>query len=217
MPMFAAITLASPLMMLGMGLLTLPIAAHLLHRRAKRRLVFPSISLLSESSASQSQLFKLRRWVLLLLRCLAVAALVLGFAGPVWHEGPSAASTGDEGVAVVLLADISASSSQQVDGVSAVATLRAAGARTIDDLLLGADVGAVVRATARPTAVPPVLTSNLPMVQNEINLLKPTAGRADLSAAMALAGKLLAQRQGPHHQLLLAALRNLPRRPNAAD
>ena len=75
-PHLAAISLMIPAMLGGLALLSLPVLAHLLNRRARRTVVFPNVSMLVASSASHSSLFKLRRWILLLLRCLAVILLV---------------------------------------------------------------------------------------------------------------------------------------------
>ena len=72
MQMLAVISLTTPVMLGGLTLLALPVLAHLLNRKARRRLIFPTIVYLEASAASQSQLFKLRRWLLLLLRALAV-------------------------------------------------------------------------------------------------------------------------------------------------
>ena len=74
---------STPWMFAGLLLLSLPIAAHLLHRHARVQLLFPTIRLLSASLASQSRLFKLRRWILLALRCLMVALIVGAFTRPV--------------------------------------------------------------------------------------------------------------------------------------
>ncbi len=85
-PLFALIELTTPAMLGGLALLSLPIVAHLLNRRARQAIVFPSILLLRASVATQSWLYRLRRLILLCLRCLAVAMLVLAFCRPVWLD-----------------------------------------------------------------------------------------------------------------------------------
>ena len=84
--MFAALSFTTPLMLAGTAAVGVPILAHLLNRRTRRRIVFPTVRLLVQSSASQSRLFRLRRWILLVLRCLAVALLAWAFSRPVWLE-----------------------------------------------------------------------------------------------------------------------------------
>jgi aerotolerance regulator-like protein len=116
MTTLAAITLAASAFALGLGLIVLPIVAHLLHRRTRRRFVFPSVELLAATSASQSSVFRLRRWWLLLLRCLAVLAIVLAFMRPMWLSAEAQQAAG-RGAAVVIILDASASTGQLHDGV----------------------------------------------------------------------------------------------------
>ncbi|MEX0653607.1 MAG: BatA domain-containing protein [Phycisphaeraceae bacterium] len=208
MTTLAAISLAAPLMLTGMALLALPIAAHLLHRRAARQVVFPTIALLDEAAASQSRLFKLRRLLLLLLRCLAVVLIVMGFAAPMWVDSRGEAATASDQVGVVILVDVSASTAQQVEGIAAMQSLRAAAGRTLDGLLSGADVANVVHASARPRAVFAELTANLPAVRHELDTLTPTAERADFPAALAIAGELLHNHAGPRHLVIVTDLQH---------
>lgn len=190
MPTLATITLAAPLMLLGLGLLALPVLAHLLNRRARRRLVFPSVTLLAASAAGQASGLRLRRLLLLLLRCLAVGAVVLAFAQPLWHRGAPASG---ERANVVLLIDASASTAQLCDGISAGQALRAVAARTLDTLLVGADAVNLVLADARPEALFPDMTTNVEAIRSALDRVEPTAERADLRGAIALAGRMLAR------------------------
>jgi Aerotolerance regulator N-terminal/von Willebrand factor type A domain len=206
MTTLSAITLLSPAMLAGLGLVALPIAAHLLHRRARRRVVFPSVELLALSAASQSSLFKLRRLLLLLLRCLAVAAVALAFAQPLWRSAGAADTRNKPRAAVVLLVDSSASTAQQYRGVSAIHALRAKADRTLDALLTGEDFTNIVYATSRPYAAFPSMTANLDAVRAELAALAPTAERADLTGALALAGRMLAEQQGPRRLVILTDL-----------
>ena len=203
----AALTLTTPMMLGGLLLLSLPIAAHLMHRRARRQIQFPTVALLMESAASQSQLFKLRRLLVLLLRCLAVALVVLAFARPLWEQTPAAGTPAAEGgAAVVLLLDASAATGEMADGVSTFQTLQAGGARVLDDLEPGSDVGNLVVAAARPRAAFPAMTGNFAALRRELDTAQPTAQRADFHAAMALAGRLLAEHEGPRHLVVLSNL-----------
>ena len=60
-PLLAVFTFAAPALFGGLALLALPLIAHLLHRRTRQRIVFPTVMFLQQSTASQSRLFKLRR------------------------------------------------------------------------------------------------------------------------------------------------------------
>lgn len=203
-----AIGWTTPLMFGGLAMLTLPFIAHLLNRRARRRLVFPSIMLLRESSASQTRLFKLRRWLLLMLRALAVALVVMAFARPLWLDGWSKPVGDQEAVAVVIVADISASMNRHVNEVSGMQALKAAASRALDDLSPGLDSANLVLANAYPGAMFPAMTRNLPALRAEIQSLEPTSERADLVGAMHLAGRLLAEFQGRRRLIVLSDMQS---------
>ena len=201
----ALLTLTSPLALGGLVLLAAPVIAHLLHRHARRTIKFPSIALLAEVVANQSQLSRLRRLLLLLLRALAVACIVLAFTRPVWLQSGEAASL-DDAHAVVLLVDVSASTGQQTDGVSAMERIRADAQRTLDALRPGQDLANVVIADAAPHAVVPRLTLNLPALSREVAEVSVTEERADLPAAVALAGRFLSDHDGPTRLVILSDL-----------
>lgn len=201
----AAISVTTLPMLFGMGLVMLPVAAHLLNRRARRHVVFPSILLLRESSASQSQLFKMRHWLLLLLRCLTVTAVVLAFARPVW-KGRVGATAREHGAAIVLLMDRSVSTRQQIDGVTVLKMLQGTGSRALDSLMRGTDKANVVHATARPKPAFPTMTGNLDLVKKEIHSVKATSERADLAEALTLAGEMLGRQEGTRHLVVLSDL-----------
>ena len=202
----AYITLASPAMLGGLVLVALPIAAHLLNRRTRRRIVFPTIRLLVESRAMQSRLFRLRDVLLLVLRCLAVAAIVLCFAQPVWFERRARRAGAGDGAAVVVVLDTSASTGRRVDGVVAADALRAAAGGTLDSLRAGADRANLVFAAARPRAVVPQLTANLGVLRNALADAGPTYQRADMGAAVELAGQMLATHEGETRLVLISDL-----------
>jgi len=202
--MLAFLTLTTPLMLLGLAGLAGPLIAHWLNRRARKRIVFPTIRLLSESLASQSHLYRLRRWLLLVLRCLAIAAIVLAFAGPMWQDQPAQAASGTSSVGVVIVLDVSASSAQQSDGVALADSMRALANRTLDSLSEGSDVVDVVYAAARPRAAFGQLSSNFAAIRQELQKFQPTCERADLAAALAKAGEVLASHQGARRVVLLS-------------
>lgn len=200
----AAISFVHLPMFGALALLSLPIVAHLFGRRARRRIVFPSIRLLYETAASQSKMFRLRRWLLLVLRCLAAALIVTAFAQPMWQSGAALPPDAEQGASVVLLVDTSASMAQQADGISAMEKMRAAGGRALDGLRAGADGANVVYASARPHAAFGALTANLDALRGELARAAPGSDRADLAGAFALAGKMLAAGSGPRHLVVLS-------------
>lgn len=196
----AAISLTTPVMLFGAALITLPIVAHLLNRKARQRVVFPSVALLAAVSANQSSLFKLRRWLLLLLRCAAVVLAVLAFARPTWLNPESAANasaggkTGGAGggAAVVVVVDQSASTRQVVEGRRVADLLRDQALRELASLRAGTDHANLVFADATPSAAFDRMTRNLDALRSALDANPPTEHRADFAGAINLAGQLLA-------------------------
>jgi len=204
--LLAFLELTTPAMLGGLALLSLPVVAHLLNRRARRPIVFPSIQLLRASVATQSWLYRLRRWILLCLRCLAVAMLVFAFSRPVWLDARTKSSAAGKGAAVVLLIDTSASTAQRAEGVSLLVELRAAAVRTVDSLRVGTDLANAVLASARPHAVFPKLSANVPALRDELSRLEASYERGDLLQAITLAGQLLATHEGQRRLVVLSDL-----------
>lgn len=78
----------SPLFLLGLLAIALPLALHLLRRRVTRTVPFPALRFLAATRADQRHQ-KLRRRVVLALRCLALAALAFAFARPFFGSPPA--------------------------------------------------------------------------------------------------------------------------------
>jgi N-terminal double-transmembrane domain len=101
---------------------SIPLAIHLLTRRTRRRMDLPTVRVLQQTLARPSRLFKWRHLLLLLLRTLAVAALVLVFLKPTLNS-PLAPKQGER-MGAVLLLDVSASMSYSAGGLSSIARAR---------------------------------------------------------------------------------------------
>ncbi|MCY2929614.1 MAG: BatA and WFA domain-containing protein, partial [Planctomycetota bacterium] len=204
MYMIAAMAFTNPLLLAGMSLAALPVIAHLLNRRARRKIVFPTVRLLRESLASQSKLYRLRRWILLALRCLAIFLVAWAFARPVWQDRAAAGESADAGAALVIVADLSASAAQQADGISVIGSMKALAGRALDSLAEGTDLANVVYAQAKPRAAFPQLSNNFAALRQEIDRLSPTQERADLPEAFALAGEFLKGHAGAKRLVVLS-------------
>ena len=188
----------------GLALLALPVVAHLMHRRPRVYLVFPTLKLLREAVATTSRMAKLRRWLLLALRCLLVALVALAFAQPFWQS--ALATPQGQAAAVVLLVDSSASARQERDGVRFWHALQASAERSIGALTPGLDVVNVIEASSNPRPLLPKLTPNLAAATNEVRTLQPTFERADLPRALSLAGEQLARHTGGRRLVILSDL-----------
>ncbi|MBS3735382.1 MAG: BatA domain-containing protein [Phycisphaerae bacterium] len=203
--LLAALSLLSPWMLAGAGLVALPIVAHLLSRHVRRRVVFPTVRLLRQSRARTARLFRLRRWLVLLLRCLAVCLIAAAFARPVWSRHP-APSADEAGGAVVLIVDVSASMGQRQEGTELFEAARALADRALNALEPGTDRVGLVCAGARARAAMPELTADREAVRRELKRLEPTQQTADVPAALGCAARLLRQHPGPHRLAIFTDL-----------
>ena len=73
---------ANPIFLWGLLALLIPIAVHLFNFRRYRKVYFSNVDRLLEVKTEKRKVRELRRWLVLLMRCLAIAALVLAFAQP---------------------------------------------------------------------------------------------------------------------------------------
>lgn len=194
MTSIALITLSAPWMLAGIGLLTLPVVAHLMNRRSHRRVTFPTLDFLTAAAAAQSRLFRLRRLMLLLLRCMAACFIVLAFAGPLWVARGAPSVSEGRASGLVVIVDTSASAGRVEDGVSLMQSMRAAVSRTLASE--AADLANVIEAGALPHAMHPVMTRSIETLRSDVATLEAGQGRADISAAIGLAGQMLASVNG---------------------
>ncbi len=83
----------------------IPIIVHLFNFRKPKRLNFSSVAFVREVNRSVVRRMRLRQWLLLATRILAILFLVLMFAGPVWVSSPDQAGVGGARSVLVLVDD----------------------------------------------------------------------------------------------------------------
>ncbi len=66
----------------GFALVAIPIVIHFAMRKKPKRIVFPALRFVQARSETNRRQLRIRRWLLLALRCLAIAALVTLLARP---------------------------------------------------------------------------------------------------------------------------------------
>ncbi|WP_243663466.1 BatA domain-containing protein, partial [Rhodothermus marinus] len=95
-------TFLNPLALLALAAAAIPVLIHLFHFRRPQRVAFSSLAFLKELQQTALQRLRIRQWLLLLLRTLALVCLVLAFARPVLR-GPLASWAGGGTATVVGL------------------------------------------------------------------------------------------------------------------
>ena len=194
---------AAPLMLLGGLAVAAPLVIHLMRRPAGPVLVVPSVRHFDAATLRETASQRLRRWLLLLVRCLAVASLAAVFARPAWVGADALAGTldadrpaGAADRALLLFLDVSGSTRQTDAAGRDVADALSAEALARLDAAAGttAAVGVVlVGRSAR--AVMPELTRNTDALREHLNAaLTQTEreGPADWHAAWRAGRRLIA-------------------------
>ncbi|HZT42297.1 MAG TPA: BatA and WFA domain-containing protein [Chthonomonadaceae bacterium] len=182
--------------------LGIPVVIHLLTRRTRRLVFLPTYRFLRRSLAQQSQIFLLRRWLLLALRLMLLLFLVLAFLKPTL-TAPLAAGQGAHR-AVVIVLDTSLSMGYTAGGVSSLARARGQAAALLDDLRPG-DAANVILAGAAPQAVLPKPGGDFGTLRQAIKSAQPTPERGDMPAAIAAAAQQLGDTRSAHKELILAS------------
>ena len=104
-----------PAFLVGLLAASLPILIHLLNRRKLQRIQFPAVRFILLSQKRISRSYRLRHWLLLALRTLAVVFLVLLLANPIFQTGAGLFAGGGP-VSLVVLLDNSLSMTWSGDG-----------------------------------------------------------------------------------------------------
>jgi len=177
--------------MLAAGLLALfiPLLIHLLTRKTTRDIFFPALRFLAEAMARQSRLFRVRHWLLLLLRTLIVLILLLAFIRPFLLERPRAKPTGSgssSSIAAVIVLDASASMQYRRGGSSLFGRGKAAAERIIDSLPRDALVNFML-AGATVKSSYPELNNNHHTLRDDLRRAHPTFSRGALRDSVTLA------------------------------
>lgn len=181
--------------------LSVPILIHLLTRQTRRTVTLPTFRFLQKSLAQQSQVFKLRRWLLLALRIALLLFLVLTFLKPT-RTAPLAAKGGRRALVIVLDRSLSMGYSQ--GGVESLARVRSEAAALLDDLRPG-DIADVVLAGSTPQPALPRLSGDFGTLRQAVKSAQANAERGDMPAAVAQAAELLAKADAPDRTLVLAS------------
>ncbi len=189
----------NPLFLFGLLAASIPILIHLFTRRRPREVRFPSLEFLTEVNQSEIRRLRLKQWLLLLLRTLAVACLALALARPALRGSASgrsgAAST------VVVLFDVSGSmGARDARGASLVDGAR----RVAEDLLaaLGpADELLLVPYDETPRPVTPAPSSAVARLRGALQALAPTARRTDHVRALEAAARALGESHALNREL----------------
>ncbi len=179
-------TFQAPLFAWLLPLAALPVIFHLFFRVRARRRTFPSLMFFLAADPRLGARRKLREWLILALRCLALAAALLALARPVW-QGLGA----DGETTLVIVVDNSASmAAVGRDGPSRLSRALAGAQALIEDRGVRL-AGAVATVRDPGAALPEGLTADRTALRVGLAALRPTHATGAPLRALASALGLL--------------------------
>src|SRR3982074_181555 len=99
----------TPLFLLGLGAIAIPVLIHLIQREKKRVVEFPSLMFVQRIPYQSVRRRRIRHWALLLMRCAAILMIVAAFARPFLRKEAVIAAAAGGSREIVVLLDHSAS------------------------------------------------------------------------------------------------------------
>ncbi|HEY2955652.1 MAG TPA: BatA domain-containing protein [Candidatus Eisenbacteria bacterium] len=189
----------NPFFLFGLLAAAIPILIHLLTRRKPREVMFPSLEFLTEVNQNEIRRLRLKQWLLLALRTLAIVAIALAMARPALEGAVGRASR----AATTVVAICDRSGSMGAASGSAT-TLVAEARRVLEDLFttLGpADELLLVPYDRAPQPVTPRPSSDLARLRAAVQSLTPTASTTDHVRALELAAGALSESHALNREL----------------
>ena len=204
---------ANPALLFGALAAALPVIIHLISRRKVRRQQFSDLRFLDEVQARQSRSLGIRRWLLLLLRVLALLCLALAVAQPRWG---GLAASGRGARSILFVVDSSASMQSQLEGGTRFETA----IRNVEGMIRSLPEGTSVQVLTAGGVVTPVFGDWLPagvavggMLQN----LNCSDGAFDLTAVLRETARQVGRAPGsPVEVVLLSDLQDTGEIPGLA-
>jgi hypothetical protein len=176
-----------PIYLYGLIAASLPLLIHLLNRRRLQRIRFPAVRFVLLSQRRISRSYRLRHWLLLALRTLAVILLVLLMANPIFQTGVGLFAGGAPSSLVVILDN---SLSMTWSGAGAGFDKAKEAARRLVSSFKDSDRAAVIP-TDRRGNTKSRLQNQREVLLRELTQIDISGGTADFSSALRKAFELL--------------------------
>jgi len=184
----------APTFLLAVGAIALPVVIHLLSKTRVQRVRWAASRFLAAALQRNRRRLQLEDLLLLLLRCLIIAALAFAFARPVLPGGGFNFGS-REATTAVLVIDHTASMCQSAGAETRFSQAKVAGRRLLEQLPSGSSAALFLAASHTVRAVPQP-TLDLALVRRTLEAAKPSAENGDLFSGIKEAAELLHPLQG---------------------
>jgi hypothetical protein len=187
----------TPLFLVGLAALAIPVVIHLIQRERKHVVAFPSLMFVRRIPYQSVRRRRIRHWPLLLLRMAALALIVAAFARPFFWQSGGGAIDASSAREVVILLDQSYSMAYGDRWDRARAAARDAIAA-----LGPSDRGTLVLFSSRAD-VSLRSTADRERLLSALSTTAPTAGSTRYAPALQVAGGILAGSTLPRREAIL--------------
>lgn len=180
-------------MAIGAAAVALPLAIHLLTRPRPVRMPLSTLKFVREAVRQRRAVHRLRDFIILSLRTLALLLLAMALARPQWGEQPPI-SERDSGRAIrVVILDVSQSMAATERGIEALERARTVAARYLR-YHPGLEAN-LIFAGASPRPVFERPSTNFEALRDELSRCQALPERLDVNRALDLAAQMLASRR----------------------
>jgi hypothetical protein len=190
-------SLLTPLFLIALGGLAIPVFLHLIQRERKNVVQFPSLMFLRKIPYQSVQRRRIRHWLLLMLRLAALALIVFAFARPFLRRQDPAGPGATGAREIVVLLDRSYSMGY---GDHWPRALQAA--REVVGGMRPADRGSVVFFSSS-AEVALRSTADTGRLLTTLSGVEPSAGSTRYAPALKLAGSILSESALPRREAVL--------------
>jgi hypothetical protein len=191
------LTFLTPLFLVGLAALAIPVLLHLIQRERRNVVQFPSLMFLSRIPYQSVRRRRIRHWLLLMLRLAALALLVLAFARPFVRRTDPGTASGSGARELVLLIDRSYSMGYGDRWQRALSAAR----DTVEKMGSG-DRGSIVL-FASGAEVSLRSTADKGRLLTALSGLEPSAAATRYGPALKLAGSILSESALPRREAVL--------------
>jgi hypothetical protein len=200
----------NPWVLAGLAAVSVPVAIHLLNKLRIQRTRWAAMRFVQESLRKNQRRLQIEDLLLLILRCLVVAALVIAFARPVFRTlVPGLFAGGDGPAATVVLLDNSASMGQSNGVSSRFEEGRKAIRDSLDQLPAGSPLALfLVSSRVDPLIAKPA--SDLPRFRRSLELAELSDRSTDLARGIRAAYDALKPLEGQRREIAVYTDSQMP-------